>query len=255
MKTNVLSILLRFLALLALSLLAACSNEPPMLSQFEETACRHTLEAGSRTRCGYLVVPEDRDDPENGKTLRLYAAIYKALDGSTTNAPLIYLIGGPGASTAAAYGIFEMSDYYIRQNFGDVRDIVVLDQRGTNYSNPALYCSQELGPLRSQVYGLSFREAAATRIPRLAACYSRLQREGVNLSAYNSLENATDVRDMALILGFPEFNLYGASYGTRLALLTMKHYPQRILSVVLDSILPPEVNPYERSPAGADGGP
>jgi pimeloyl-ACP methyl ester carboxylesterase len=251
MKAKVRSIVLWLLAVLSLPILVSCSSsEPPMLSRFEETTCKHTLEAGSTTRCGYLTVPEDRNNPDNGKTLKLYVAIYKALDGSTTNVPLIYLTGGPGASTASAYSIFEMSNFYIRQNFGDIRDIVVLDQRGTNYSNPSLYCSQELGPLRSQVYGLSFKDAAAKRIQGFVACYSRLQAEGVNLSAYDSLENATDVRDMSLILGYSQFNIYSASYGTRLALLTMKHYPQRILSVTLDSILPPEVNPFERAPAG-----
>jgi pimeloyl-ACP methyl ester carboxylesterase len=150
MKAKVRSIVLWLLAVLSLPILVSCSSsEPPMLSRFEETTCKHTLEAGSTTRCGYLTVPEDRNNPDNGKTLKLYVAIYKALDGSTTNVPLIYLTGGPGASTASAYSIFEMSNFYIRQNFGDVRDVIVLDQRGTNYSNPSLYCSQELGPLRS----------------------------------------------------------------------------------------------------------
>lgn len=251
MKAKVRSIVLWLLAVLSLPILISCSSsEPPMLSRFEETTCKHTLEAGSTTRCGYLTVPEDRNNPDNGKTLKLYVAVYKSLNGDSTQPPLFYLIGGPGASTASAYRIFEISDYYIRKNFGDVRDVIVLDQRGTNYSNPALYCSKELGPLRSEVYGLTFKDAAASRIRGLVACYGRLRNEGVNLSAYDSLENATDIRDMAIILGYEKFNLFGASYGTRLALTTMRHYPQRIISVTLDSILPPEVNPFERAPAG-----
>jgi pimeloyl-ACP methyl ester carboxylesterase len=243
-----------FLAGTVLLILVACgsNNEPPMLSQFESTACRHTLEADSTTQCGYLIVPEDRSAPDNGKTLKLYVAIYRSLNGSTGNAPLIYLTGGPGASTAVAYEIFEStaSANYFRHNLGGERDLVVLDQRGTNYSAPSLYCSEELGPLRSQVYGIGYQDAAAMRIEAFATCYSRLQAEGVNLSAYDSLENATDVRDMALILGFEKFNIYGASYGTRLAMLTMDHYPERIQSVVIDSILPPEINPFEQATPG-----
>ncbi|KJS29782.1 MAG: hypothetical protein VR64_19130 [Desulfatitalea sp. BRH_c12] len=233
-------------------ILAACSSshEAPMLSRFEPTTCKHALADDSTTQCGYLIVPEDRSAPDNGKTLKLYVAIYKSLDGSSDNAPIIYLTGGPGASTAQAYGIFEETNLYIRQNFGGARDIVVLDQRGTNYSTPSLYCSEELGPLRSTVYGLSYRDAAALRIAAFEDCYSRLEAEDVNLSAYDSLENATDVRDVAMILGFETFNIYGASYGTRLAMKTMAHYPERIASVVLDSILPPEVNPFEQATPG-----
>ncbi|MBM4314095.1 MAG: alpha/beta hydrolase [Deltaproteobacteria bacterium] len=252
MGKNIRRMFLAALALLAFVAMNSCgSSETPMMSQFETTACKHTLEANSTTRCGYLIVPEDRSRPNNGKWLKLYVAIYKSLIGSSINPPLLYLIGGPGASTASAYDAFEStaSANYFRQNFGDDRDIIVLDQRGTNYSNPSLYCSRELGPLRSQVYGISFADAAALRINAMAACYSRLQAEGVNLSAYDSLENATDVRDMALILGYEKFNIYGVSYGTRLAMMTMRHYPERIQSVVIDSILPPEVNPYEQEPS------
>lgn len=246
--------LMGFLSGTALLVLVACGSggEPPMLSKFELTACKHTLEDGSTTQCGYLTVPEDRNEPDNGKKLKLYAAIYKSLSGNSDNPPLFYLIGGPGASTAAAYDVFESTapSNYFRQNFGSERDLIVIDQRGTNYSAPALYCSQELGPLQSQVYGIDYQDAAEMRIEAFRTCYSRLQAEGVNLSAYDSLENATDIRDMALILGFDTFNLYGASYGTRLAMMTMDHYPERIQSVVLDSILPPEINPFEQATPG-----
>ena len=246
--------ILGFLSVPVLLILVSCSssNELPMLSQFESTACKHTLEANSTTRCGYLIVPEDRSNPDNGRKLKLYVAIYKSLSGSSNNPPLFYLTGGPGASTAGAYDAFEStaSANYFRQNFGGERDLVVIDQRGTNNSDPALYCSEELGPLRNQVYGISYHDAAAMRIQAFATCYSRLQAQGVNLSAYDSLENATDVRDMALLLGFEKFNIYGASYGTRLSMMTMKHYPERIQSVVLDSILPPEVNPFEQETPG-----
>jgi pimeloyl-ACP methyl ester carboxylesterase len=236
----------------ALAVLGGCgSSELPMLAQFEPTACRHELQPGSTTECGYLLVPEGRSAPDSGRWLRLYVAIYRSLDGRRDQSPLLYLIGGPGASTAGAYAVFEdtSAGNYFRHHFGGTRDIIVLDQRGTNYSNPALYCSRELGPLRSEVYGMAFADAATLRIQALAACYGRLQDEGVNLSAYDSLEIATDVRDMALILGHERFVLYGASYGTRVVMLTMKHYPERVETAILDSILPPEINPYEEEPA------
>lgn len=218
---------------------------------FELTTCKHTLEPGSTTLCGYMTVPEDRGKPD-GKTIAIYVGIFRTPNGTSNNEPLFYLIGGPGATTADAYNIFEDTSpsNYIRQNLGDNRDIVVIDQRGTNNSLPALYCSDELGPLRSQVYGISYRDAAALRIQAFSTCYNRFKSQGIDLSAYNTLENASDIKDLAAVLGYQKINIYSASYGTRLAMQMMKYYPEVIKSVVLDSILPPEVNPFEEETPG-----
>jgi pimeloyl-ACP methyl ester carboxylesterase len=67
-------------------------------------------------------------------------------------------------------------------------------------------------------------------------------RSGVDLNAFNSIENAADVHDLILALGYKQANLYGVSYGTRLALTTMRLYPSVIRSVVLDSTYPPQKN-------------
>ncbi|MFH0993936.1 MAG: alpha/beta hydrolase [Pseudomonadota bacterium] len=219
--------------------------------RFESTTCKHTLEPNSTTQCGYLTVLEDRGKPD-GRTIQIYVGIFKNLKGPMGTEPLFYLMGGPGASTADAFNIFEdtSSGNYIRQDFGDNRDIVVIDQRGTNNSQPALYCSEELGPLRSQVYGISFREAAALRIQAFLPCYNRFKNQGIDLSAYNTLENATDIKELAAVLGYNKINLYSASYGTRLGMQMMKDYPEVIKSVVLDSILPPEINPFEKETPG-----
>jgi pimeloyl-ACP methyl ester carboxylesterase len=228
------------------------SSDSPVVPRFESTACRHTLEIDSTTRCGYLIVPEDRSASGNTDTLKLYVTLFESVSGDLGNPPMIYLTGGPGAATASANAIFESTDSSntFRWSFGGDRDLIVLDQRGTNYSSPALYCSEELGPLRSQVYGISYADAAALRIAAFGACYDRLLAQGIDPSAYDSLENAADVNDLMKVLGYTQYNLYSASYGTRLAMQVMKHYPERLHSVVLDSILPPEINPYEAETTG-----
>lgn len=237
------------LMLVSLLAVGSCgsSDDPKMVPRFECTACKHMLEPDSTTECGYLIVPEDRGKP-NGKTIKIYVAIYKNPNGASMDEPVFYLTGGPGASTADAFNIFEDTSpgNYFRHNFGDNRDILVIDQRGTNNAYPALYCSEELGPLRSQVYGIGFREAAALRIKVFLTCYKRFKDQGIDLSAFNTYENASDIKDLALTLGYNKINIYSASYGTRLAMQMMKYYPEVIQSVVLDSILPPEINPFEQ---------
>ncbi len=241
-------IVLWFLAMLLIPMVLGGSSETlAFVPTIEQTSCKHTLEPNSTTLCGYMTVPEDRSKPD-GKTISVYVGLFRSLDGSSNNEPIFYLTGGPGASTADAFNIYEDTSpgNFIRHNFGDTRDIVVIDQRGTNNAKPALYCSDELGPLRSSVYGISFREAAALRIQAFSKCYKRFKDQGIDLSAYNTLENAADIKDLAAVLGYKKINIYSASYGTRLAMQMMKYYPDVIKSAVLDSILPPEINPFEQ---------
>jgi len=67
-------------------------------------------------------------------------------------------------------------------------------------------------------------------------------KSGVELSAYNTLEDAADVHALIQALGYRQVTLYGASYGTRLALTVMRLFPGGIRSVVLDSVEPPQEN-------------
>ncbi len=76
----------------------------------------------------------------------------------------------------------------------------------------------------------------------LTACHDRLVDEGVNLAAYNSAANAADLNDLRLALGYDEWNVWGISYGTRLAQTVMRDHPEGIRSVILDSAYPLESN-------------
>jgi pimeloyl-ACP methyl ester carboxylesterase len=91
--------------------------------------------------------------------------------------------------------------------------------------------------IRDQAYAL--RIAAA-----MDSCQTRLESEGIDLSGYNSAENAADLQDLRVALGYEQWNLYGISYGTRLALTAMRDQPLGIRSVILDSTYPPQVDLY-----------
>jgi pimeloyl-ACP methyl ester carboxylesterase len=76
---------------------------------------------------------------------------------------------------------------------------------------------------------------AATR-----ACYRRLRARGIDLGAYNTTESAADYADLRTALGIDEWNVFGVSYGTDLALTLMREHQQGIRSVTLDSVTPPQ---------------
>ena len=71
----------------------------------------------------------------------------------------------------------------------------------------------------------------------------------MNLALYNSAQNAADVEALRQALGYDQINLYGTSYGTRLALTTMRDFPQGLRSVVIDSVVPLQADTYARTPA------
>jgi pimeloyl-ACP methyl ester carboxylesterase len=118
--------------------------------------------------------------------------------------------------------------------------LILFDQRGAGYSQPSLRCLDNTTPLES------FPSVQSVR-----ACYDRWVKAGINLNAFTTLENAADVHDLIRTLGYRQVNLDGVSYGTRLALTVMRLYPADLRSVVLNSVLPPQVNGFTNIPRAA----
>jgi len=123
------------------------------------------------------------------------------------------------------------------------RDVIIFEQRGTKYSQPALECPEvdraNIGSLES---GVDHAAARRNEVVAAKACFDRLKSEGIDPGAYNSRESAADIEDLRRTLGYDKVNLYGVSYSARLMLTVMRYYPQGIRSVVLESTLPPEAN-------------
>ncbi|MEZ4667916.1 MAG: alpha/beta fold hydrolase [Anaerolineae bacterium] len=214
------------LFLLMALLVAAPVLAQDTVPQVEQTDCWMELPdgvvEGDNLNCGYLIVPEDRSDP-NSPTIQLAFAVLYAPGDDVKADPVIYLAGGPGSNAVGdVSGWMDIS--YLQD-----RDLILLDQRGTGYSQPSLNCPE-----------VENSEDDATQ-----ACHDRLVSEGVNLQAYNSAENAADVADLRVALGYDEWNLYGISYGTRLALTVMRDHPEGVRSVIIDSVYPPEANSWE----------
>lgn len=222
----------------SLALMVPVSAQEDAVPRFESALCPFETPDLPNLECGYLIVPEDRTDPApNSPTIRLAVAILRATEANAAPDPLIYLDGGPGSNSLASYGSF----------FGDIfaplagnRDIIIFDQRGMGFSEPSLDCpeyqEEYLGRLDEQV---SDAEAFERESEALLACRSRAIGEtNLNITAYNSFENAADVNDLRLALGYEQVNLLGISYGTRLALTVMRDHPEGLRSVILDSVVP-----------------
>nr|WP_255508493.1 alpha/beta hydrolase [Limnothrix sp. FACHB-881] len=151
--------------------------------------------------------------------------------------------GGPGGSTlmllepwweaiAATPGLSD-------------RDLVLIEQRGTQFSQPYLFC-QEIYEVDRQIAPqlpqLSEETINQKTLAAYGACRDRLLGQGIDLGAYNSWENADDIPLVMSALGYGRFNFYGVSYGTMLGQHLMKRHPDRLRSVILDAVVPLNTN-------------
>ena len=213
---------------------AQAAERTATVPRFEPAPCPKLqgAETLADASCGYLVVPEDRSRPD-GRTIRLMVATYPARSPEKRADPVIYLAGGPGDIAPLDVNAL------IAANFIRDRDILVVSQRGTMFSEPALTCAA-VDDFARELLGLRFYSEATKRAHLAAteACHRELAATGADLSAYNSTENAADFADLRKVLGFTTWNVYATSYGSYLAQTLMRDHPEGIRGVVLNSVLP-----------------
>lgn len=215
------------------------SGPEPDAPMFEPADCEFELETDREVECGNLEVPEDRDDPSAG-TVDIHFAIFKSESSDPAPDPVVYLEGGPGGDA------LELMEVAFEDRFAHVlvdRDLIVFDQRGTGFTDPSLACP-EIRDLTFEYLDewISPAEFEPIQLATIIECRDRVTAIGADLDAYNSAASAADLNDLRHALGYDEWNLYGISYGTRLAMTTMRDYPEGLRSVILDSAYPLEVN-------------
>jgi pimeloyl-ACP methyl ester carboxylesterase len=189
--------------------------------------------------CGFITVRENRQRPEEGD-IELHVAVIKSHNPTPLPDPVVYLEGGPGAGALRGlqYGLDGAFEAVL-----DERDLVIFDQRGTGYSRPNLSCPEVSNVTVNAIRDpISPADAEPLFLTAYRECRDRLQREGVALDSYNSFASAADMDDLRQALGYEQWNLYGISYGTRLALTYVRDFPDATRSAVLDSTYSPEVD-------------
>jgi pimeloyl-ACP methyl ester carboxylesterase len=211
------------------------ATEEAFTPVFEEAVCPFEHPQEAAISCGFVVVPEDHLN-HNGKTIRVAVAVFEDESPNHQPDPVILLAGGPGEKTMD--NAHQLASFLapLHKN----RDLIVFDQRGVGLSEPALEC-----PGWEQVQYEVLDEpdaeiAMQTTFEGLMLCGDRLESEGHNLAAYNTLQNAADVNAIRNALGYEKLNLYGGSYGSHLAQAVMRDFPEAIRSVVLTSVYPLE---------------
>ena len=172
--------------------------------------------------CGWYEVAENPAEPD-GRKSALRVARVPASDRSTEPDPLVFFAGGPGQAATETWPIMAYSLRKLNEN----RDIVLVDQRGTGQSNP-LRCPQ-----------VELEEALGLDWDRLEQstqeCLDQLDGDP---RFYTTTIAMQDVDKVRAALAYEKVNLFGVSYGTRAAQVYFRLFPERVRSMVLDSVVP-----------------
>jgi len=175
------------------------------------------------TRCGSVEVPENRS-VAGGRMLSIRYAVIPA-EKQPAGAPIVVLPGGPGiGGVQQAAGIAQLF-----ADFRADRDILLIDQRGTGGSNrldcPRGEQSNPLGPL------------GGTPPEEVKACRAALETRA-DLARYGTREAVLDMEAVRARLGYPKLDLFGMSYGTRVALDYLRLFADHVDRTVIRAAAP-----------------
>lgn len=204
---------------------AAAQDSAPAL---ELKDCRISAGRGypsMKARCGTFVRPLNPAEPD-GETVDLFVAVVPALSLEPERDPFVPIAGGPGQSTVAFYASLASAFEKIRRN----RDILLIDQRGTGESAP-MVCDTDEEVLEGR---LTREETVALTEECLAALPHdpRFFTTSVAVADLEALRNA---------LGYERLNLYGISYGSRVAQHFVRQHPEATRSVIIDGVVAPQL--------------
>jgi pimeloyl-ACP methyl ester carboxylesterase len=173
--------------------------------------------------CGHVVVPFDSSGVVRGG---LSLHVERIHTGGSAKGAVIALAGGPGQAATPFLTDFRVELDPVLHG----RDLVVFDQRGTGNSNE-LFC----------------RDIGSHKLPDMGVgrCASQI---GAIRGFFSTAESVSDLEAVRQAIGVDKIDLYGVSYGTKVALDYAIRYPQHVDRLVLDSVLMPgALDAYELS--------
>lgn len=210
-------------------------------------ACPRPLPAGEvegqTVICGRVELPEVHGK-EDSRRIGLAFAVLKARTQSPAPDPVVYLHGGPGSGTVKDLGSIVVP---IFDQFRARRDLVTFDQRAAGISSDMVTCLDTLGANIASLMAPGALPEATPEGELVARCLDEIKAKSGDITAYNTTQNAYDTQALMRALGYPEWNLYGISYGTQLALEVMRSAPEGTRAVVIDSVFPPDVKGYDEN--------
>ncbi|MFO1062121.1 MAG: alpha/beta fold hydrolase [Dongiaceae bacterium] len=228
-------------------LLAGCAAAAGP-AQLDRQGCGGAAADEAGLRCYTLTVPLRRGDP---RTPSIALPVVVIPGGGSHADPLVYLRGGPGyALDLDPDGLRHWRYRMQHEAWMRGRDLVLMEQRGQG-GTVTLDC-REVDALLPGLIGMAEPERGRRYAAAAADCRRRWSAAGYQPGDFDTAAVADDLEDLRHALGIASWNLYGVSYGTRLALVSMQRHPGGIRAAILDSAYPPEDHFWETRHAAID---
>ncbi|ADB38173.1 alpha/beta fold hydrolase [Spirosoma linguale] len=223
-----------------LSLLQMAQAQPGRVRKLEPCPCAVQVDSSFRTRCAYLIVPENRKKATE-KTIKLPFMVVESKNPGKRKDPLLFTAGGPGSSSLG------WSRGAAKSSIIENRDCIAFEQRGTHFAIPNLW-SDELSNTIKEAYRKNLNKDSMM-VVGVKRYKKALEAKGIDLSGYNTDETVADIHDLIATLRLDSVNLAGISYSGGLMLAVLQKDPTPIRSLILDSPLPTFVPIDEDEPA------
>ncbi len=177
-----------------------------------------------KVRVGTCEVFENRET-QRGRRIALQIMVLAAEASQPASDALFIIVGGPGQGASANAEFYARVLARVRRE----RDIVLLDQRGTGGSHP----------LNADLHGKSLAGLFGDLYPPAAVAAARKELERrADLSLYTTAMAVGDLDEVRAALGYEWIDLFGTSYGTRVAQEYLRRYPARVRSIILKGVVP-----------------
>ena len=182
---------------------------------------------GVKARCGTMLRPSNPDDPDS-PPIELRVAVVPALNLSPETDPVVPIAGGPGQGSVEFYLMVRNAFEGLRRN----RDILLVDQRGTGESS-RMDC-----PIDDDALLFETEFTIDDTVRYMEECLAELPHDPRYFTTSVAVGDLEAVREA---LGYSALNLYGVSYGSRVAQHFARRYPESTRTVVIDGVVPPQV--------------
>lgn len=213
----------RQVALLLCSVLTGWAHAAPL------KPCR-VAGIPNELQCGSVQRPLDPARP-GGVQVDIHYLVVPALARNKQPDAVLLLAGGPGQSAinVAARVLPRLA------RLNNRRDLVFIDQRGTGQSAPLQCADDSQLPVAEQL-------DPAALLRRIDECRVALEKLPYgDLRFFTTTIAMQDMEAVRVALGVPQWNLVGASYGTRAALEYLRQFPAQVRRTVIDGVAPPDM--------------
>ena len=183
---------------------------------------------GIKARCGTMLRPENPADPDSAE-IEVRVAVVAALNLTPETDPVVPIAGGPGQGSIEFYSSVSSAFEKLRRN----RDILLVDQRGTGESSRMDCVIEDDAILFEDQYSLE------DTVQFIDECLEALPHDP---RYFTTSVAVTDLEAARVALGYTSLNLYGVSYGSRVAQHFARRYPESTRTVVIDGVVPPQIS-------------